>query len=197
MRLLDVGVGDFAVAIPEVVFSLLDEAAPIDVASATARAKAAGISWQDMKATLELQVRLIRARACWESKDSQGAAAELKQISASAASRRNELILLAARRTGPDGLPRADWNPGFCLALLRSAAQALSSSMPAALSMIDALTGTGEMQAASLILGQLIGGSNDAGLTREDFAERIGRLDPAFKPPLEAQLQQATTPTQR
>ncbi len=184
LRLLDVGIADFVTRIPEVVFFLLDEAAPIDVASATARAASAGISWQDMKATLELSVRLIRARACWEASDPEAANAELKQVSASPSSRRNELILETASRTRPD------WSPGFSLALLRSAARSLSNSMPAALCLVDAMTGTGELQAAALILGQLIAAwSPSAGITLEDLSDRIQRLEPALRPPLEAQLQ--------
>ena len=189
LRLLDVGVGDFALQIPEVVLHLLDEAEPIAVAAATERAKGAGLSWQDMKATLELAVRLVRARAAWEAGDTERANAELKQVSASAASRRNELIVEAATRTGANGEPRADWNAGFALALLRAAARSLVNSMPAALSLVDALIGTGEMQAASLILGQLVAVAKDTpGLSAEALLERIGRLDGAFKAPLERAL---------
>jgi hypothetical protein len=187
LRLLDIGIGDYTTRLPEVVAWMLDEAAPIDVASATARAAKAGISWQDMKATLELGVRLIRARALWESEDLEKANAELKQISASPSSRRNELLLEAASRTDASGQPRPEWSAGFSLALLRSSARAFSNSLPAGLSMVDALIGTGEMPAAALILGQLVPAWKELPQPiREGITERIGRLDPALRAPLEA-----------
>lgn len=73
LRLLDLGIGALAIEIPEVVVELLDEAAPISVADAQARASALGKTWQDAKATLELQVRLVRARALWEAQKTEAA----------------------------------------------------------------------------------------------------------------------------
>lgn len=181
-RLLDVHVSDFTPQIPEVVLELLDEAAPISVADANARAGAAGKSWQDVKATLELQVRLIRARALWERGSEKAAALELVQVSHSASSRRAELILGAAARNDT-------WSAGFSLALLRSASGALANSLPAALALVDAMTGAGEQPAAALVLGQIVAGlSLWPDLDRTQITERIERLDPALRPPLEAQL---------
>ena len=88
LRLLDLGIGEFAPRIPEVVLAMLDAAQPISVDDAKVRAGASKTSWQDLKATLELQLRLVRARAHWEDGDPQSAAEQFKQISASASSRR-------------------------------------------------------------------------------------------------------------
>lgn len=195
LRLLDVGIAEYATKIPEVVAWMLEEADPIDVASATARAKPTGKSWQDMKATLELTVRLIRARALWEAQKIEDANAELKQISASASSRRIELILEAAARTDASGAVRPEWSAGFSLALLRSSSGAMASSIPAALSLIDAMIGSGEAQAAAMILGQLVAGwSGWPTVTRESLADRIGRLDPELGAPIAALLAGMTTP---
>jgi len=192
LRLLDVGIADFAVRIPEVVVHLLDEAEPISVADATARAGAAGKTWQDTKATLDLQVRLVRARAHWERGDTTAAAAELTQITASPSSRRAELILDAAARIDSQGQLRPAWSPTFSLALLRSAAGAFTNSLPAALSLVDAMTGAGEQAAAAMVLGQVIAGWELwPTLERASLAERIERLPADQRPPLEAQLAQA------
>lgn len=176
LRLLDVGIAEFAPRIPKEVLKLLETAEPISVAAATARA--AGRPWQDVKATLELQLRLVRARAAWEAGKTDLAHAELKQVAASASSRRIEVILEAAARTAPN------WSPTFSLALLRAAATSLASSLDAALALVDAMTGAGEQAAAALILGQLIAGG---GIPRAALQERVERLDPALRPPLPAQ----------
>lgn len=195
LRLLEVGIDEFAPRIPEVVLHLLAEAAPIAVADATARAAAAGKTWQDLKATLELQVRLVRARALWEREDTKGAAVELTQISASPSSRRADLILEASARTDADGQLRPAWSPTFSLALLRSASGALSSSLAAALSLVDALTGAGEQPAAGLVLGQLVAGwALWPTLDRASLADRIGRLDEDQRAPLEALLEKHAGP---
>src|SRR4051812_49160929 len=60
LRLLDIGIGDFSARIPRQVIQLLADADPIDVADAVGRAQAARKTWQDLKATLELRVRLAR-----------------------------------------------------------------------------------------------------------------------------------------
>jgi hypothetical protein len=183
VRLLDIHLADFVAQIPEVVIELLDDAEPISVADATARAGASGKSWQDVKATLELQVRLIRARALWERDRQKAAALELVQISHSPSSRRAELILEAAART------EAGWSAGFSLALLRSASGALANSLPAALALVDAMTGAGEQPAAALVLGQIIAGlSSWPDLDRTRIAERIERLAPEHRPALESGL---------
>lgn len=187
-RWLDAGIDAFATRIPDVVIELLAEAEPISVAEATARAAPTGKTWQDTKATLELKVRLVRARAQWERDDQKSAALELVQISASASSRRNELILQAAEM-------RPAWSPTFSLALLRSASGAMANSLPAALSMIDALTGSGEQPAAAMILGQVISAwPLWPELDRAALTDRIERLAPEHRPPLEAQLAAAAPP---
>ncbi len=180
LQLLDLGLGGLAVRMPEVVLEAIDAAAPVSVAEATERAKAGPKPWQDVKATLELQLRLVRARAAWEAEDAERAQAELKQIAASASSRRIELVLGAASRANPD------WSAPFSLALLRAAAGSLASSKDAALSLVDAMTGAGEQTAAAMILGQLIAGG---GLDRAQLAERVARIaDPAARADLERQL---------
>lgn len=182
LRLLDLGIGEFATRLPTVVLSMLDAAQPISVDDAKLKAGASKTSWQDFKATLELQLRLIRARAHWEDGDPQSAAEQLKQISASASSRRAELILDAAAL-------REGWTPAFSLALLRSASGALSNSLEAALSLIDALTGSGEHPAAALVLSQLIAGwAAFPTLDRGQLATRVERLPVEHRAGLEAQL---------
>ena len=142
---------------------------------------------KDHKATLELQVRLVRARAHWEDGDPRSAAEQFKQISASASSRRAELILEAAAL-------REGWTPTFSLALLRSASGALSNSLEAALSLIDALTGSGEHQAAALVLGQLIAGwAAFPTLDRGQLVTRLERLPVEHRAGLEAQLRPPPT----
>ncbi|MDP2271402.1 MAG: hypothetical protein Q8N23_20040 [Archangium sp.] len=170
LRLLDLGIGEFATRLPAVVLSMLDAAQPISVDDAKLKAGASKTSWQDFKATLELQLRLVRARAHWEDGDPQRAAEQFKQISASASSRRAELILEAAALC-------EGWTPAFSLALLRSASGALSNSLEAALSLIDALTGSGEHQAAALVLSQLIAGwAAFPTLDRGQLVTRVERL---------------------
>lgn len=184
LRLLDLGIGEFAPRLPEVVLSMLDAAQPISVDDAKVKAGASKTSWQDHKATLELQLRLVRARAHWEDGDQQSAAEQFKQISASPSSRRAELILQAAAL-------REGWTPTFSLALLRSASGALSTSLEAALSLIDALTGSGEHQAAALVLGQLIAGwAAFPTLDRGQLLTRLERLPLEHRGDLEAQLGQ-------
>lgn len=184
LRLLDLGIGEFATRIPEVVLAMLDAAQPISVDDAKVKAGASKTSWQDLKATLELQLRLVRARAHWEDGDPQRAAEQFKQISASASSRRAELILEAAAL-------REGWTPTFSLALLRSASGALSNSLEAALSLIDALTGAGEHQAAALVLGQLIAGwASFPTLDRGQLVTRFERIPVEHRADLEAQLGQ-------
>lgn len=186
MRLLDAGIDELAAKIPEVVLQLLEEAEPISVADATARAGASGKTWQDLKATLELRIKLIRARALWERDDKEVAGLELKQISASASSRRAELILEGASRQRPS------WSPTFSLALLRSSSGALANSLAAALALVDALTGAGEKAAAALVLGQVIAGwALWPTLERATLEALIGRLDEDQRPPLHAQLASA------
>jgi hypothetical protein len=193
-RLLDVGVHAYVLKIPDVVLQLLEQAEPISVADATARATATGKTWQDTKATLELQLRLIRARALWEHGDTEGAGLELTQITHSPSSRRAELILAAASRVDAEGNLRADWSPTFSLALLRSASAAFTNSLPAALSLVDAMTGAGEQAAAAMVLGQVIAGlSLWPDLDRASLADRIARLDAEQRAPLEAQLAAAGT----
>lgn len=179
VRLLDLGIGEFATGLPEVVLSMLDAAQPISVDDAKLKAGASKTSWQDFKATLELQVRLVRARADWEAGHPQRAAEQFKQISASASSRRAELILDAAAL-------REGWTPTFSLALLRSASGALANSLEAALSLIDALTGSGEHQAAAMVLGQLIAGwAAFPTLDRGQLVTRVERLPVEYRAGLE------------
>lgn len=180
VRLIDLGIGEFATRLPEVVLSMLDAAQPISVDDARLKAGASKTSWQDFKATLELQVRLVRARAHWENGDPKRAAEQFKQISASASSRRAELILEASAL-------REGWTPTFSLALLRSASGALANSLEAALSLIDALTGSGEHQAAAMVLGQLIAGwAAFPTLDRGQLVTRIERLPVEYRAGLEA-----------
>ena len=184
LRLLDLGIGEFATRLPAVVLSMLDAAQPISVDDAKVKAGASKTSWQDFKATLELQLRLVRARAHWEDGDPQRAAEQFRQISASASSRRAELILEAAALC-------EGWTPAFSLALLRSASGALSNSLEAALSLIDALTGSGEHQAAALVLSQLIAGwAAFPTLDRGQLVTRVERLPVEHRAGLEAQLGQ-------
>ena len=180
VRLIDLGIGEFATRLPEVVLSMLDAAQPISVDDARLKAGASKTSWQDFKATLELQVRLVRARAHWENGDPKRAAEQFKQISASASSRRAELILEASAL-------REGWTPTFSLALLRSASGALANSLEAALSLIDALTGSGEHQAAAMVLGQLTAGwAAFPTLDRGQLVTRIERLPVEYRAGLEA-----------
>ena len=180
VRLLDLGIAAFAPRLPEVVLSMLDAAQPISVDDAKLKAGASKTSWQDFKATLELQVRLVRAHAHWEDGHPLRAAEQFKQISASASSRRAELLLEAAAL-------REGWTPAFSLALLRSASGALANSLEAALSLIDALTGSGEHQAAAMVLGQLIAGSAAfPTLDRGQLVARIERLPLEYRAGLEA-----------
>lgn len=183
VKLLEAGIGEYATRLPDVVLQLLDEAAPVSVADATDRAGAAGKTWQDVKATLELQLRLIRARAMWERGDTKGATAELVQVSASPSSRRGELILAAAVRGAPG------WSPTFSLALLRSASKALANSLPAALALVDAMAGSGEHAAAAMVLGQVIAAwPMWPELQRSTLVELIGRLEAGQRAALEARL---------
>lgn len=184
-RLLDAGLADLSALIPEVVLQLLAQAAPISVADATLRARTAGKSWQDVKATLELQVKLVRARALWEHGDTKAAGLELVQVSASASSRRAELILTAAQRDQQ----RLAWSPTFSLALLRSASGALTNSLPAALALVDAMTGAGEQAPAALVLGQVIAArALWPELDRSTLEDRIARLGSEHQAALRAAL---------
>ena len=188
-RLLDVGLDHFAPRIPDVVLQLLDEADLISVADAKARAGATGKTWQDLKATLDLQVKLIRARALWERGDTDGAGRELVQVSASASSRRADLILAAAQRADAEGKPRPGWSASFSLALLRSASGALTNSLPAALALIDAMIDVGEQPAAALVLGQVIAArALWPTLARATLEALIARLAEEHRAPLQAQL---------
>ncbi len=184
LRLLDLGIGAYATQLPEVVVELLDEAAAISVADAQARAGALGKTWQDAKATLELQVRLVRARALWEAEKTADAALQLKQISASASSRRAELILAAAA----DG---EDYSPTFSLALLRSAAGVLNNSLPAGLALVKAMAGAGEQPAAAMVLGQILAGrALWPDLQQSTLEALIEKFDPEHRATLLAQLGQ-------
>lgn len=84
---------------------------------------------------------------------------------------------------------REGWTPTFSLALLRSASGALSNSLQAALSLIDALTGAGEHQAAALVLGQLIAGrAAFPTLHRGQLVSRLERIAVEHRAHLEAEL---------